>query len=317
MPPGNPVQFAVVREDPAVERALLGPGAKAALLVASGGCTALTLGSERPDVRLTLVDPNPAQLGLVARKLEALRSHEPGSRGRAEAFGADRDDPASLSGCGNFESLFRGFRAVLDDLVLPYADRRRLLEESGDAAALTGGRYWPVAFELFFSPALLEAMFGPDATQHAAPGSYPGYFRRVVERGLARPDARGNPWLHHVLLGHWLPGAWPAFLERPCPPAPELVQADLASGPHYGAFDLVSLSNVLDWTDERGIAAIAARLCAECRPGTRLVIRQLNNHAPVERRFEPAFAFDRAAGERLAAEDRSLFYERVVVGTRT
>ncbi len=329
MPVANPVQFAVVREDPVVELSLLADvrrgASTAALLIASGGCTALTVAAARPDVALTLLDANPAQLALVERKRAALAAHAPGSAARRRTFGVDADDAASLSGCGNFESLFRGLRAVLDDLVMPAAERRALLAGDGGAGALTGNRYWPVAFEMFFSDAMLEAMFGPEATQHADKGSYPAYFRRVVERALAGgaggAPARANPYLHHVLLGHYLDGALPAFLERmTCAQAEgarfNLVEGSVTRGPSFSAFDLVSLSNLFDWMSDDDVAATCARLAAESKPGAVVVLRQLNNRAPVERFFGDAFRFDDARAAALLARDRSMFYERLVVGTR-
>lgn len=310
----NPVQFAVVREDPDVERELLrrllpGPD-RAALLVASGGCTALTLAATCPDLRLTVVDPNPAQLALVAKKAAALA-------GDRSAFGVGVDDPTSLSACGNFESLFRGLRAVLDDLVMPRAARLRLFTEGEDPTPLLQSRYWPVAFEMFFSDAMLEAMFGPDATQHAERGSYPGYFRGVIERGLARPDARTNYFLHHVLLGHYLPGCAPEFLALPPGRPFESLRASMVDAPSFGRFDLVALSNIFDWMARPAIEPVVARLRAECKPGAVIVIRQLNNRSPVEQLFGGAFRFDVALAEELHERDRSLFYERLLVGVRT
>lgn len=319
MPVGNPIQFAVVREDPEVELALLDrllPRATSALLVASGGCTALTLAALRPGVALTLLDANVAQLELVERKVAALQAHAPGSPERARLFGVGRDDPAALACCGNFESLFRGLRALLDDLVQPADERRRLLLEGGDPRALVESRYWSVAFSLFFADTMLEAMFGKDATQHATPGSYPGYFRAVVERGLARGDAATNPFLHHVLLGSWQGGALPTFLERPCDARFELVHATMAEAPPFSRFDLVSLSNLFDWMPPDAIEPIVDRLRHECRPGTVVVVRQLNNRGPVERLFAPAFRQEPALAAELLERDRSLFYERLLVFVR-
>src|SRR5690349_17004226 len=69
----NPVKFAVVREDPLVEDALVRRfGARRVLLIASGGCTALSLRALHPELELTLLDPNPAQLERVERKAAAL-----------------------------------------------------------------------------------------------------------------------------------------------------------------------------------------------------------------------------------------------------
>ena len=280
----------------------------------------MTLALRCPEVQLTLLDANPAQLQLVQQKVDALHTHGPGSVERLRLFGVGRDDPQSLSACGNFESLFRVLRALLDDLVLPAAERRALLE-AGDGPALCQqlqqNRYWPVAFSMAFSDALLEAMFGTEATQHAAPGSYPAYFRGVVEQGLQRPDAGLNPWLHHVLLGHWLPQALPLYLTQPCHARFEMVHAPMAEAPPFGQFDLISLSNLFDWMDEQGVQAIVRRLCLECRVGSAVVLRQLNNRTPVEAAMAPAFRLETALSAELLARDRSLFYERLLVFVRT
>lgn len=87
MPRDNPVQFAVVREDPVIEIELLRDlRPRKALLVASGGFTALTLAALRPDLRLTRLDANAAQLDLVHWKVTALPDEPAGhvSRFRLE-----------------------------------------------------------------------------------------------------------------------------------------------------------------------------------------------------------------------------------------
>ena len=69
----NHVQFAVVREDPKIEAELVClHQVSEVLLIASGGCTALTLQALFPDLRLTLLDLNPAQLELIKKKRQAL-----------------------------------------------------------------------------------------------------------------------------------------------------------------------------------------------------------------------------------------------------
>lgn len=318
MPVNAAIQFAIVREDPAVERAALGlvPHARRALLVASGGCSALTLGTWCPEVELTLLDANRAQLDLVERKYRALSDHLPGSRERRDAFGVDVDDARTLSACGNFEGLFRGLRGMLDEFVMPAAERRAVLSGRGAPTSWVENRYWPVAFSLFFADAMLETMFGPDATQHAPRGSYPGYFQRVIERGLARGDVAQNPWLHHVLLGHWLDDAWPVYLHHPAPPLPTLLHTTMQAGPSFASFDLVQLSNLFDWMPATVVDTIVARLCAECRPGTAVVLRQLNNRRPVEVAMAGAFELQTELSQRLTESDQSLFYERVLVFLR-
>lgn len=311
----NRVQFAIVREDPEVERAVIDHvHAKTALLIASGGCTAFTLAAQRPDVSLTLLDMNDAQLDLVRTKHAALIAHAAWCEERTRLFCTD----GALNGCGNFESLFRGWRAVLDDLVMPDGDRHTVLLRDGERGRLTQNKYWPESFEMFFGDAMLEAMFTSAATQHAPRGSYPTYFQNVIERGLARSDASKNPWLHHVLLGHYVDGVLPTYLGATYDASASFayVHASIADAPHFGAFDVVSLSNLFDWMPSDAIANVARRLVNECHAGAAVIVRQLNNCAPVEELFAPAFTLDAALSSELHANDRSMFYQRLLVLVR-
>lgn len=306
----NPLQFAVVREDPAIELAVLNRCLRRrVLLVASGGCTALTLAAAGATV--ALVDPNQAQLDLTERKRQALADPQ---CDRTRAFGVGKDDPSSLSGGGNFESLFRIFRAVLDDLVLPYDARRHALREGDRAAleAMTKSKYWPAAFAATFCDPLLEAMFGPAATQHAERGSYPGYFQRRIEAAIAKPDVAQNYFMHHVLLGHWLGSALPPYLHANGPPAPFASErATMADAKTFESFDLISLSNIFDWMDRDAVAKTARRIANEADSGAYVLIRQLNNRAPVQASFGAAFTFEEAT-----MEERSAFYERILIGRK-
>ena len=157
----NPIQFAVVREDPRLEQDVFSRyPARRPLLIASGGCTALTLQAIFPDAEFTLIDPNAAQIQHVKVKMHALQETNPALRN--SLFNVESDDPEGLNECGNFESLFRGLRQMLHDLVLPYAGWRRFFMASGAIddihSEVFGNPYWPVAFELFFSDSLLEAI---------------------------------------------------------------------------------------------------------------------------------------------------------------
>jgi len=90
----------------------------------------------------------------------------------------------------------------------------------------------------------------------------------------------------------------------------------MADAPSFSAYDLIQLSNLFDWMNSDDVAVIVGRLCAECRPGTRVLLRQLNNRAPVELAMAPAFDVDVELSARLTRDDRSLFYERILVFVR-
>jgi S-adenosylmethionine-diacylglycerol 3-amino-3-carboxypropyl transferase len=310
------IKFAVVREDPDVEHALcLHTKAERVLVVASGGCTALTLKYRVPGVAVTAFDLSDAQLAHVGDKRLAV------ARGDLRALGVGDDSPESLNQRGEFESLFRTLRRFLEEMVTargsiaryfhpdtPAVDRRALVE------GWRSSRYWPVTFSLAFHDALLNTMFGPAATQHAEPGSYPRYFQRAFERGLLRDDGAANPFLAHVLLGTYLPGHPPDYVHAGRLLDVELVPGQLPDVAGLGRYDLVSLSNVFDWSDDTLVARWGQSLRA-LRPGAAIVIRQLNNRREVAQLL-PGFEWDAALGQDLLSRDRSLFYERILVGFR-
>lgn len=300
------LKFAVVREDAETEQAVCERvSARRVLVVASGGCTALTLARRGFDV--TAFDVNPAQLAHVRAKRDAVE------RG-------DRPALDAMNGRGEFEKLFRTLRRFVEEFVAepaelarffdaPHAERVAMLER------WRASRYWPVAFAITFHDAFLHAMFGPAATQHAEPGSYPGYFQRVFERGLLRADAARNPFLQHVFLDRYLEP--PAYVSSRGPLDFELALGTLLDVPDFARFDVISLSNVFDWSDDALVASWADRLCNDAHPGAAIIVRQLNNRRDVRRFFRDAFAFDDALGAALQERDRSLFYERIEVGFRT
>lgn len=316
--------FAVMREDSALESALVSrTGARTALVIASGGCTALDLVAEHPALSVVAFDRNPRQLALVAAKHAAL------TQGDTAAFG-----PGSpLLHDGHFEGLFRVLRGALEEWITgptgfaayfdpetSQDDRRSLV------TSWTENRYFSACFGVSFCDELLHAMFGPAATQHAEKGSYPAYFQRVFEAGLRRKDGANNRFLQHVLLGRYLPADEPPYLVAARTRgtlAAELARLTLVEGTllelpsdDLARADLVSLSNVFDWSDDALVAAWAERLASTLRPGAVVLVRKLNNQRDVGRFFAPAFAADDALATMLFAQDRSLFYEALGVFVR-
>lgn len=297
----NRPKFAVVREDPAIEEAVCARvGARSILTVASGGCTALALAHAHPQLAVTAFDMNPVQLAHVRAKRDAIAN-------------GDLGELRMLNQCGEFEGLFRTLRRFVEEFVAPREELLRFFSgEVGRREGWFANKYWKVAYELALHDAFLHAMFGPAATQHAEPGSYPGYFQRVFERGLRRDDAITNPFLEHVFLGDYEHP--PKYLQARRALSVELVQGTLLDVGELDRFDVISLSNIFDWSDD-ALVSEWSRALAKAKSGSAIIVRQLNNRRDV-RRFFPEFTFDGALGEELAARDRSLFYERIEVGFR-
>ena len=318
----NPVQFAVVREDPKIEAKLVClHQVNEVLLIASGGCTAFTLQSLFPSLNLTLLDFNPAQLELIEEKKRVLSNID--SKVHRRTFNIGTSDSRGLNQCGNFESLFRGLREFIFDLVAGEEQIRTLFEErDGFKRApklLFSSRYWSVAFDMFFGDSILNAMFGPDATQHAEPGSYPTYFRKVFERGLVSDQAFDNYFLHHVFLGYYLdrPNCLPYYLT--VPPRDyrfQMVEGTIDQVSDLGRFDLVSLSNIMDWMSPADITSLLGNLKSQMKSGAIVIFRQLNNPTDLETYFGDSFQFDSVLENKLLEYERSLFYSGLHIGKK-
>jgi S-adenosylmethionine-diacylglycerol 3-amino-3-carboxypropyl transferase len=322
---GNPIQFAVVREDPGVEQEIisrLGGHVENALVIGSGGCTLLFLSKELPRIHWTALDSNPAQLNLI-RKKEADLLTDYGSDSWKTNFNIGDAQSDGLNACGNFESLFGQFRLFLNEFVAQPIEFYNFFTGAQEKEVfldrLTNSPYWPVAFKLFFSDSILNAMFGPEATQYAKPGSYPGYFQAVFENGFKRDDYRNNYFLHHVFLGHYLDkkSCWPPYLQKnETSEALTLKQGFIEDVDDFSKFQFIHLSNIFDWMAPESVQSICKRLAKEMKSGSIVVIRQLNNEQPVEERLKPEFNFNEEFSLRLLEIDRSLFYQTIKVGVK-
>lgn len=302
------LKFAVVREDFEVEAALVeATRARACLTVASGGCTALALAHRFPSLEVHAFDLNPDQLQHGRDKADAIARHD------LAALNVKASSPSGLSQRGEFEKLFRVLRHALVEVVAPEVQLEQFFAEpSARAGLLTswqGSPYWPACFEVAFTEGLLHAMFGPDATRHATRGSYPGYFQRVFEKGLASAGAGENPYLQHVLLQRY--ETPPSFLVSGARLAVAWHHGSLTDVPALERFDAVSLSNIFDWSDESLVRAWARALTA-LRPNSLVVYRQLNNQRDWRALFE-GFEPDAALSDTWTTQERALFYERVTV----
>jgi S-adenosylmethionine-diacylglycerol 3-amino-3-carboxypropyl transferase len=118
-----------------------------------------------------------------------------------------------------------------------------------------------------------------------------------------------------VLLGAYRREDEPGYL-RGRTREPTLVPGSLPEVPLLGRFQVFSLSNVLDWSDDEQAARWGQALREQAPPGSVVLLRQLNNRRDLRRFFAPQFAFDDTLGRELLEQDRSLFYERIEVGWR-
>ena len=312
----NPIQFAVVREDPQIEMDIvMNFDLDRATLIGSGGCTAFCLKALNPKIEITLIEPNAAQIELINVKVEALKN----LRHLPQQFGIENAYSKNLIECGNFEALFRQFRLFVQEFIVDEkeieksfcTDLPEIWEE------VFAHPYWQVAFDLFFSDSILVTMFGEAAIQHAPKNSYPAYFRRRLETGLRRADFQRNYFLHHIFLGRYLPktNSLPFYLCHSIENLEFEFFNDFAQNfDGFTGIQLTHFSNIFDWCDESVVRQIAARAAESLEKGSVVTFRQLNNQKDYRPFFGNDFRWLDTA--EIVDRDRSLFYEKIEIGEK-
>lgn len=310
----NPLQFAVVREDPQIEMDIVRAfQLERAVLIGSGGCTAFCLKVLQPDLEIALIEPNAAQIDLLKTKIKLLE------KGEINRFGIGNNLENSLIEGGNFESLFRQLRLFINEFIVEKAEIEKALTNGSNEfwREIFAHQYWKTAFELFFSDSILIAIFTESAIRHAPKNSYPAYFQRVLERGLTRGDAPRNYFLHHIFLGHYLADktALPFYLVD----LPKNFEFEFFNGfaqdfHNFGGKQLAHFSNIFDWCDDATVGEIAQTAAKNLEKGSIVVFRQLNNN----KNYRPLFGsqFRWLPTENIIARDRSLFYEKIEIGEK-
>ena len=312
------LKFAVVREDPKAELQLIRTTkAQRVLLVASGGCTAMALKHAFPDLDVTLFDLNSSQLEHVDRQCQAVARRDYS----ALNIGGKSCEKENLRQCGAMENLLGLFRdflgrfvttpeSISDFFVDNDQNRQRRQLHSWRASP-----FWQELFQTCFSDHLLTTLFGSEAVRYGQPNSYAPYFQKQFEQALAHPQAFCNPFLQHIMLGHYVTRDAPPFLL-----AGELFSFNRVHGPlsaveHLQEYQLVNLSNIFDWSAEAEVADMAAALRV-LPEGAVVIYRQLNNVRSYRHYFQPWFEFDEKLGPLFLQQDRSFFYNRIEVARR-
>ena len=311
----HPLNFAVVREDPSPEINCIAKNqGKNALLVASGGCTALALKDQFPHLQVDLFDINPTQLQHVKNKITAIKNKD------YPLLNIDNSDPSGLNQNGVFESYFRIFRQIFIEFISSESELELFFISDFTArkeilSKWTNASFWQPIFDICFNNQFLTAMFGENTVQHAEKDSYIEYFRHCFKAALGKENSADNYFLQSIFLGRYLKSSVPSFLTSEteyefnylCSALPDLEKID-----HY---DLISLSNILDWCDKETIHQHVTSL-KTMRSGSTLILRQLNNVKSLRPLLESEFSFDDQLGSYYKSQDQSMFYNRIEIATK-
>ena len=346
-----PLAFAQVREDPRIDQHLAErAGASSRVcMVASGGCTAAVLATLPNVARIHLVDANPAQLALTRLKLRlleargaldrlALLGHDDSMRfdARREILAAELAAlgcPAGSLGPpelvltsgpdreGRYERCFQALALALLDArneLLAALELSDPAEQARRCAPDTPlGRKLDAALDTVMSLPNLVALFGEGATRNPVE-PFSRHFARRIRHCLATLPAATNTFLWQMLSGRHPNTLAPDWFWLPVParlPAITWQQAFMADAlrEHPGEFDVVHLSNILDWLSAEEASATLEVAANALHPGGRIVIRQLNSTLDIPA-SGPMFEWEDT--RELHAGDRSFFYRALHIGRK-
>ncbi|MEU9401197.1 hypothetical protein [Streptomyces sp. NPDC048242] len=262
-------------EDYGVElRVLPGSGARV-LCIASAGDTAAALWQAGHDV--TAVDVNPVQLAYARDRL---------------AGGAITEGSAEILmrlGRGTAGALLPAWRGPELRAFLALDDPA---EQDRHWSTAMDGRGLARLTRLALRPCGALAVALRPSFAHVVPARFDEVLRRRLGRTVAGYANVRNPWMWRLLAGAELPGTQRLFA-----PDVRLVHADVVDALEQaprGAYDGVTLSNVLDGPGPAFAARLRTAVRRAVRPGGIVVLRSFR---------EPT-----ASGPGWAAQDRSALW---------
>lgn len=347
-----PLAFSQVREDPRLDLKIAHrlPAGARAMMIASGGETAVCL-ARLPLAELMLVDVNPAQLALTRcrfhlaahfnpEKSMALLGHLPmPSEVRWENWSAVFRElalPENLLAepsfvaelgpdqCGRYEAAFREMQRLL----IPQQhgiDRFLHTTDTGSASRMIApeaelGTALEAAFALALRLENLVALFGQEATRNPRQ-PFHSHFINQLRDITARQPPMENPWIWQLLGGRFPPATPADWLQSR---APILTQPayrntsmlDALVGMPARSMDFIHLSNILDWLSPEAARDTLAASHRALRPGGFVLIRQLNSSLDIPSLF-PGLTWHHDEGRRLQLADRSFFYPKVLLSSRS
>jgi S-adenosylmethionine-diacylglycerol 3-amino-3-carboxypropyl transferase len=354
--PVSELAFSQVREDPFIEltviKRLLSSRNQTSeetlkiLIIASGGCTALSL-LTIPQVEIEAVDLNPAQLHLVELRRQALlylfldeqlqligadistpqterlrlytklRSH---LQEATKAYWDKRQEEIAfgVNRVGRFEQLFRELAVKIADVGL------NPLESPSDSVRHPE---WQSIFENIFESNKLAKTFGEAAVNYSMDRSFGEHFADVFAKALQR-FPQNNYFLTQVWNDRYSTGVEgvPIYLQPQAQTAIRSLDTNrlrLHQGAfaekmpelaEVGKFDLIQFSNISDWMPLPDLHKMLKTAVACLKPGGAIIGRRLNGDHNLAAIMDEHLPVDRELSDKLQQTDRSFFYREVVVG---
>jgi S-adenosylmethionine-diacylglycerol 3-amino-3-carboxypropyl transferase len=347
-PEASDIHYGEVREDPELERKVverlaeeLGRPVRVAV-IASGGCTALSLLASDAVETVDAIDASFPQVALVVLRRTALIEL---SLDEQRAFlGYDEAEPAAR------EALYQRVRPSLPESVADFFDARPQLIRAGVArngrlellfkeleetlkaegidpaknpARALGSPAFRAAFKDTFDRGRIEQLFGTQAFAYSKERSFSEHLTLSVADALRRFKVDENEFLARLFHGE---GAEPAayLSEDAQARIKDLGPFRLAvhHGPLLGQlsalsadrpFDLIQCSDITDWLPVPERHALLRGIKASLSEGGALLARRLNGDGMLASIIREHLEVDAALSTELLSQDRSFLYREVVV----
>ena len=134
--------------------------------------------------------------------------------------------------------------------------------------------------------------------------------KNKILTGLNKKDSHLNPFLQHIFLGYYQSdNAFPYMKSKNKLDIP-MIEGSILNLDNIHSYDIVSLSNIFDWSSE-DIVEIHARYLSQMKKGSAIIIRQINNHKNWIEIFNDYFTEDKNFDSYWQEHDRSMFYDHI------
>ena len=308
----NSVLFAVNREDHYVEYDVINRlDPSRMLMIGSGGCIALSIKTTYPNLDLNVIDINPHQLTHINKKSKAVQCSD------LKELNVHTKNDSCLNQAGEFDSMFQELRNSFIELV---SSKKEVLSffdsDLSDMSRSIILEKWinhnniSAPFQNVFNDININKVFSDEATKHGSPGSYISYMKNKILTGLNKKDSHHNPFLQHIFLGYYQSdNAFPYMKSKNKLDIP-MIEGSILNLDNIHSYDIVSLSNIFDWSSE-DIVEIHARYLSQMKKGSAIIIRQINNHKNWIEIFNDYFVEDKNFDSYWQEHDRSMFYDHI------
>jgi len=185
---------------------------------------------------------------------------------------------------------------------------------------------WRGFFQLLLNRVVFRRAYDAAFFSHLQQPSFATHFRARAEYTLTRLSVRDNYFLHHMLTGEYSlnePNGVPPYLSESgsravanARDALTLVDGSvteyLRSLPNRSVSGF-ALSNICEWLTPPAIDELFAQVVRTAQPNARLVFRNFVGWTEIPARWRGAVREDRARGDDLMRQDRSLCQRRFAV----